>query len=165
MLGAMLPEGMRLLFFCLCLASVCAADTPKPCVFCEIVAGRREAAVVLRDERVIAFMDIAPHNPGHVLELRLQLAGDSLGGPAARAVVLWVAARRRAAASPKAGIRAEGFTFRMNAGAAAGQTVFHAHLHVVPRFAGDGGGDKHSAERPAAAELEAIAAKIRAQLE
>ena len=165
MLGAMLPEGMRLLFFCLCLASVCAADTPKPCVFCEIVAGRREAAVVLRDERVIAFMDIAPHNPGHVLVIPVQHAEDILGVTASTAEEMMVAAQRIARAIRKAGIRAEGFTFRMNAGAAAGQTVFHAHLHVVPRFAGDGGGDKHSAERPAAAELEAIAAKIRAQLE
>ena len=156
---------MRLFLFCLLLVgTAAAADGPKPCVFCEIVAGRGAAAVVFRDDRVVAFMDIAPHNPGHVLVIPVQHAEDILAVPAATAEAMMVVAQRIARAIQKAGIKAEGFNFRMNAGAAAGQTVFHAHLHVVPRFVGDGG-DRHPGERVTTGELEAIAARIRAQLE
>jgi histidine triad (HIT) family protein len=157
---------MRLLLLGLFMAAgiVCAGE-PKPCVFCEIVAGRTEAAVVYRDERVVAFMDIAPHNPGHVLVVPVQHADDILTVPTDTAEEMMVVAQRSARAIRKAGLKADGFNFRMNAGAAAGQTVFHAHLHVVPRFVGDEGGDRHPQGKLPLSELEPIAAKIRAQLE
>ena len=162
----MVPEGMRLLLIGLFLvAGVAFAGEPKTCVFCEIAAGRDEAAIVYRYERVVAFMDIAPHNPGHVLVVPVQHAADILTVPADTAKELMVVAQKIARAIRKAGLPAEGFNFRMNAGAAAGQTVFHAHLHVVPRYAGDAGGQSHEAERVPVRELEPIAARIRAQLE
>ena len=146
---------MRLLLVCLMLATGTAfAGEPKPCVFCEIVAGRAEAAIVYRDERVVAFMDIAPHNPGHVLVIPVQHDVDILTVPAATAQEMMVVAQKIARAIRKAGLKADGFNFRMNAGAAAGQTVFHAHLHVIPRYAGDAGGQTHVGERVPVAELE-----------
>ena len=157
---------MRLLLIGLLLAAgVAFAAEPKPCVFCEIVAGRAEAAVVYRDERVVAFMDIAPHNPGHVLVVPVQHADDILTVPDDTAKEMMVVAQKIARAIRRAGLQADGFNFRMNAGAAAGQTVFHTHLHVVPRFVGDAGGQRHVGDRVPVAELEPIAAKIRAQLE
>lgn len=157
---------MRLLLIGLLMATgVAFAEEPKPCVFCEIVAGRAEAAVVYRDEHVVAFMDIAPHNPGHVLVVPVQHAADILTVPAETAKEMMVVAQKIARAIRKAGLQADGFNFRMNAGTPAGQTVFHAHLHVVPRFVGDAGGQRHVGERVPVSELEPIAAKIRAQLE
>lgn len=144
---------------------VAFAGEPKPCVFCEILAGRAEAAVVYRDERVVAFMDIAPHNPGHVLVIPASHAADILEVPAATAEAMMAVAQKIARAIRLAGFQADGFNFRTNAGVAAGQTVFHAHLHVVPRFTGDAGGQAHQGGRVPVGELEPLAARIRAQLQ
>ena len=157
---------MRLLLIGLLLAAgVAFAAEPKPCVFCEIVAGRAEAAIVYRDAHVVAFMDIAPHNPGHVLVVPVQHADDILTVPDDTAKDMMVVAQKIARAIRRAGLQADGFNFRMNAGAAAGQTVFHTHLHVVPRFVGDAGGQRHVGDRVPVAELDPIAARIRVQLE
>ena len=164
--SGLLPEGMRLLLIGLFLLTGAAyAGEPKPCVFCEIVAGRGAAAVVYRDEQVMAFMDIAPHNPGHVLVIPVAHASDILEVHTATAEEMMVVAQKIARAIRKAGLKADGFNFRMNVGAAAGQSVFHAHLHVVPRFVGDAGGQTHVVARVPVGELESVAAQIRAQLE
>ena len=143
-----------------------AADTPKPCVFCEIAAGRLEAElVVYRDELVVAFMDIAPGNPGHVLVVPAAHADDIVATPAATAERTIVVAQRIARAIRRTDLKAEGFNLVMNAGRAAGQTVLHAHLHLIPRFAGDAGGHGERArERVPVEELAPVAAKIRAAL-
>ena len=146
-------------------AGAAFAGEPSPCVFCDIVAGRAPAAIVFRDERVVAFMDHSPHNPGHVLVVPVQHAADILGVPAATAEEMMVVAQKVARAIRKSGLKADGFNFRMNTGAAAGQTVFHTHLHVIPRYVDDAGGQSHVGERLPVDELEPIAAKIRAELE
>lgn len=138
--------------------------SPKSCVFCEIAAGRLEPElVVYRDELVLAFMDIAPGNPGHVLVVPAVHADDIVAVPAATAQRMIVVAQCIARAIRRTELRAEGFNFILNAGRAAGQTVFHAHLHVVPRYDGDSGGhgDKPRRRLPSD-ELAPVAAKIRA---
>lgn len=139
----------------------------KSCVFCEIAAGRLEPElVVYRDELVLAFMDIAPGNPGHVLVVPAQHADDIVAVPAATAQRMILVAQCIARAIRRTELRAEGFNFIMNAGRAAGQTVFHAHLHVVPRYAGDSGGHGDKPRRQLTSEeLKPVAAKIRAAVE
>jgi histidine triad (HIT) family protein len=109
---------------------------PKDCIFCKIVAGQAPAHVVCEDERTLVFMDLFPVADGHVLLVPkahctnlLDAAPDDLAAVGARA--RGVARAIRDVLAPD-GIGA----FQLN-GAAAGQTVFHYHLHLIPRRAGD----------------------------
>ena len=111
--------------------------TSSSCIFCRIVSGEIPASVVYRDDRVIAFLDIAPVNPGHLLVIPVQHAA-TLGEMApADGERVFATAQRLAAALRRSGIRCEGINLFLADGAIAGQEVFHVHLHVVPRFAGD----------------------------
>ena len=104
-----------------------------PCVFCEIVAGRAEASVVHEDDQVVAFLDINPINPGHLPVIprrHLPALSDlepELGGHLFRVALAMQRADRRS------GVRREGINLFVADGEAAGQEVFHAHLHVFPR--------------------------------
>jgi histidine triad (HIT) family protein len=140
-----------------------AEGDAKPCIFCEIVAGARPAAIVYRDELVLAFLDHAPRNPGHVLIVPVVHAADLVSTPAATAARMTVVAQRIARAIRRADLRADGFNFIANTGGAAGQMVFHAHLHVMPRVAGDAGLGAPR-ERVAMDVLAPVAARIRAAL-
>jgi histidine triad (HIT) family protein len=109
---------------------------PKDCIFCKIVAGEAPAHRVHEDERTLAFMDLFPVADGHVLVIPkahchnlLDAELDDLRAVGARSRSLARAIRE--VLSPD-GIG----TFQLN-GAAAGQTVFHYHLHLIPRRAGD----------------------------
>ena len=140
-----------------------AAEEKKPCPFCEIVSGSRPAAIVWRDDTVLAFMDNAPRNPGHVLIIPVQHAENLLELPPETARRMMTLAQRVARAIRQTDLPAEGLQLQMNAGKAAGQTVFHAHLHIIPRFTAEppATGEKNKAKLE---DLEAVAAKIRAQL-
>lgn len=142
-----------------------AEPAPAPCIFCEIAAGRtnQPAREVYRDDLVVAFMDRAPRNPGHVLVVPIRHAENALDTPPATTARLAVTAQKIAQAIRRTDLRAEGFNLQSNSGRAAGQTVFHFHVHVIPRFAGEtpAGAEKVAA---APADLEAAAAKIRAAL-
>ena len=113
------------------------------CVFCRIAAGVHPAEIVYQDERVIAFLDIHPLNPGHTLVIpkvhveRLSDLPEELCGPL-------LAAASRVARAAVTALGAAGVNLVVNDGRAAGQAVLHLHLHVVPRFPGDGGGSLHS---------------------
>ncbi|HEU4391677.1 MAG TPA: HIT family protein [Blastocatellia bacterium] len=134
------------------------------CVFCSIVAGRRPASFVYRDEACSAFMDIRPVNPGHVLVIpnghSMSLADLSDDcGPA-----LFQLARRVAQAVRKSGLRCEGVNLWLADGEAAGQEVFHVHIHILPRYRGDGFKLSFGPEYGKASdrrELERTAARIR----
>ncbi|MGW0195305.1 HIT family protein [Nonomuraea sp. NPDC003201] len=108
------------------------------CVFCEIIAGRVEAGVVHEDDSVVAIMDHKPATVGHVLVIpRVHVAGladadDAVG------TAIWRTARRVSGALRASGLRCDGVRLSLADGEAAGQDVFHLHLHVVPRFPGDG---------------------------
>jgi histidine triad (HIT) family protein len=110
----------------------------EACVFCEIVAGASPAAFVLRDERVSAFLDVRPIVPGHTLVVpnahgaSLEDVGADVAADVMRCAHVVAAAVRRS------GLRCEGVNLLLADGPAAGQEVFHVHLHVIPRHAGDG---------------------------
>lgn len=138
---------------------------PK-CIFCQIAAGEAEASFVLRQDDVIAFLDVAPLVPGHALVVpRPHHAGladlpDALGGR------MMAAARRVALGMRRALGQCEGVNFFLADGAAAGQTVFHCHLHVIPRRRGDGFGVRRpSLAVPSRRDLEEQAARLRAACE
>ncbi|MGE5529136.1 MAG: histidine triad nucleotide-binding protein [Patescibacteria group bacterium] len=108
-----------------------ARSPMQDCVFCRIVAGEIPAAIVHRDETVVAFRDINPVAPTHILlvprehipDLRSDRAAD--GG-------LWEALMRAIQRLAQAeGVADGGFRIVVNTGAAAGQTVPHLHLHLL----------------------------------
>ena len=132
------------------------------CVFCEIVAGQALASVIYEDETALAFMDIQPVNLGHLLIIPRRHASFLADLHEATGAHLFRVAMRMAEALRRSGIRCEGVNLFLADGEAAFQEVFHVHLHVFPRFAGDP--FKIEADwsvRPARAELDALAATIR----
>lgn len=126
------------LLLLLCVLSLRAAEAPKPCVFCEIVAGtRQQEGIVHRDDKVVAFLSIGPRNPGHMLIVPVAHAENFLEVPADTMHAMTDAAKRIAVAIKHTDLRMDGFVLQMNTGKAAGQSVFHAHLHLIPRYDGE----------------------------
>jgi diadenosine tetraphosphate (Ap4A) HIT family hydrolase len=112
----------------------------ESCVFCEIIAGRTPASIVHRDEQCMAFMDISPITPGHLLVVPLAHASSLADLDTTTGGHLFVVAQKLAGAIRKSGLKADGINLYLADGEAAGQEVLHVHLHVFPRFAGDGFG-------------------------
>ncbi len=106
------------------------------CFFCKIVAGDLPARIVDEDERTIAFMDIAPATRGHALVIPRAHSSDllSVDREDLSAVAL---ASQRLAARAKERLGADGVNLLSSCGRAAWQTVFHFHIHVIPRYDGD----------------------------
>jgi len=109
------------------------------CIFCEIVSGQSEASIVFRDEQVTVFMDINPVNPGHLLVVPNQHASGIDDVPEKVCSRMFIVGRRMAKALRRSGLQCEGVNLYLADGAAAGQDVFHSHLHVIPRFKGNPG--------------------------
>jgi len=106
------------------------------CLFCRIVAGELPATIVDEGERTLAFMDINPATRGHALVIPRAHAQDLHEiGPAE--LQACVATAQRLAERMRARLGADGVNLINSCGAAAWQTVFHFHLHVVPRYVGD----------------------------
>jgi histidine triad (HIT) family protein len=106
------------------------------CLFCAIVAGELPARKIAEDDRVVAFMDINPATRGHTLVVPRVHATDLLeiehADLAACALMGQKIARRA-----KSRLGADGVNLLNSCGAEAWQTVFHFHLHVIPRYAAD----------------------------
>ncbi len=134
------------------------------CVFCQIVAGRIPSTKVHEDELTLAFMDIGEVNPGHMLVAVKPHVENIYGLDETLAAAVFRTAARVARAAQKA-YAPEGLTLYQANGVAAGQTVFHFHLHLVPRYAHDGMRLSWPAKNPPRAQLEANAARLRAALD
>ena len=133
------------------------------CLFCEIVGGRSPSSVVFRDGRCIAFMDIQPVNPGHLLVVPIEHAATLSDLDEDVGAHVFRVAQRLAGALRASGIRCEGINLFLADGEAAGQEVFHVHLHVLPRFYGDGFGLRFGpnyTNKPDRQELEAAAQRV-----
>ncbi len=110
--------------------------TDPDCIFCKIVAGELPATIVDEDERTIAFMDIAPATRGHALVIPREHSRDLLAVSSEDLQATAQAAQRLARrASERLG--ADGVNLLNSCGSAAWQTVFHFHIHVIPRYDGD----------------------------
>jgi histidine triad (HIT) family protein len=106
-------------------------------IFSKIIAGELPCFKVYEDEHVLAFLVINPIQPGHTLVIPKTPSEDGLAcGSEDLARVMAVA--QKIAVSLKEVVSCDGVNFIMNNGEAAGQEVFHTHLHVIPRFTDDG---------------------------
>jgi histidine triad (HIT) family protein len=133
------------------------------CVFCRIVARQIPATVVYEDDHVLAFMDIGQVNPGHVLVAVKKHAENiyALDDALAQAVFRGAARVSRAI---QAAFQPEGLSVYQANGKAAGQTVFHLHIHLVPRKEGDGMALTWPVKNPPRELLEDYAARIREKI-
>lgn len=106
------------------------------CIFCDIVAGRAPAWRVYEDDHAVAFMDINPATDGHALVVPRTHARDlwDIGEEQAREVM---ASTVRLAGIIKRALSPDGLNILHASGWAAFQTVFHFHLHLIPRYQGD----------------------------
>ena len=113
------------------------------CIFCRIVAGEVPAEVVSREAEVVAFLDVEPLADGHMLVVprahvaRVEELKPSAADALLRAVVRLAGPVREALGAP-------GTTIGINNGDATGQTIPHVHVHIVPRWPGDGAGSIHT---------------------
>ncbi|HEY6399317.1 MAG TPA: HIT family protein [Solirubrobacteraceae bacterium] len=112
------------------------AVSDPDCIFCKIVAGELPAQIVGQDERTVAFMDISPATRGHALVVPRQHARDLLDIER-EDLAATIAAAQRLARRVSDRLGADGVNLLNSCGSAAWQTVFHFHVHVIPRYAGD----------------------------
>jgi len=113
-----------------------APSTSSDCLFCKIVAGEIPATRVREDERTVAFMDINPATRGHLLVVPRAHATDLLEVPQ-EDLAACLAAAQDLAGRQRERLGADGVNLLNSCGAAAWQTVFHFHVHVIPRYADD----------------------------
>ena len=138
------------------------------CVFCKIVEGVFDSVKIYEDDLLLSFMDIQPVNKGHILIIpkkHVELAADLDESTAGEMFKL---ANKINKALRKSGIRTEGINYFLADGEAAGQEVFHTHLHIIPRFKDDGFGLKfpegYRKILPGREELKSLSEQIRTAL-
>ncbi len=137
---------------------------PGQCIFCRLVAGEIPSAKVCEDALTVAFMDIGQVNPGHVLVATRRHAVTLLDiTPEEAAAVLQTA--QRVARAAQAAFDPPGMTLFQANGPVGGQTVFHFHLHVLPRHEDDGMALAWPRKEPGGAVLQDYAARLRAALQ
>lgn len=111
--------------------------TERSCIFCRIAHHEAPAHIVYEDERTLAFLDINPMTRGHTLVIPKRHYRDLFAIPAEELQAVVLAAQHLAQALRR-GLGAEGVNLLQSNGAPAGQVIFHFHLHIVPRYPGDG---------------------------
>lgn len=131
------------------------------CLFCKIAKKEIQGAVIYEDEGVVAFLDIHPRAPGHTMVIPKTHSETLLDLPLEAVAPLFKGVREVTARLKKA-LCPDGFTIGVNQGQASGQVVDHLHVHIIPRFKGDGGGSIHSVVlNPPRESLQEMAEKIR----
>lgn len=140
-------------------------DTSPPgsCIFCRLIKGEIPASKVYEDEQTVAFMDLGQVNPGHVLVAIKRHAATLLDiTPDEAAAAMQTA--RQVALAVKSAFDPPGLTLLQCNGKEGDQTVFHFHMHVVPRHADDGVALSWPRKDPAREQLEIYAEQIRQRL-
>jgi len=138
------------------------------CIFCRIIAGELPASVVYEDENAIAFLDIQPITPGHILVTPKYHVDSLVDLPKGEAAHMMVVAQTLDKALRRSELQCEGVNLFLADGRAAGQDVGHVHLHVFPRFVGDKFEvhfNPFSRDQPSREILDENASKIRKALE
>lgn len=140
-------------------------DTSPPgqCIFCKLVAGEIPAARIYEDELTLAFMDLGQVNPGHVLVATKRHAVTVLDLTPEEAAAVMLTGQRVARAVEQA-FAPDGMMLAQFNGKAAGQTVFHYHMHVVPRHDDDGLTLGWRRPEPGAQVLQGYAVRLREAL-
>ncbi len=129
-------------------------------VFAKIIRRELPADIVYEDADTLAFLDIHPNNPGHTLVVPKKPFRNIFDIDDETLTATWRAVRKIARAV-QAATGAEGLNVNTNNGSAAGQVVFHYHVHIIPRFADDGFRLWPGKAYPSAAASAALAEKIR----
>jgi histidine triad (HIT) family protein len=136
----------------------------EDCIFCKLVNSQLPVSTVYEDDRVIGAMDIQPVNVGHVLIFPKTHAAQLTELPLDLGAHMFKVAMKISEALRASGVHCEGTNLLLADGEAAGQEILHVHLHVIPRFEGDGFGFRFHADYvvlPQREELDDIASKIR----
>jgi len=127
------------------------------CIFCQIIRKEKPANIIYEDDRTIAFLDIRPISEGHTLVVPKKHYRDIHEIPDKEAAYLFKVAKNVATAVEK-GVNADGISIFQNNGRAAGQVIFHIHVHIVPRFEGQKTSYRRNANRE---KLDTVTEKIR----
>lgn len=131
-------------------------------VFARILREEIPAVRVYEDEQTLAFMDVMPQSSGHTLVIA-KTAAENLFDLPPEAAIAVMRTTQRVARAVQTGMRADGIMLNQFNGACAGQSVFHFHMHIVPRYEGTSL-RRHSDSMEDSAVLEANAVKIREAL-
>ncbi len=133
------------------------------CIFCMIANGEIPAATLYEDDDFRVIMDMGPAAKGHSLILPKQHYANIYELPEELAVKAFSLAKKMATAMTEA-LHTDGFNIVQNNGAAAGQTVFHFHMHLIPRYENDGAGFGWNPGTLTDADREEVVAKVAAVL-
>jgi len=106
------------------------------CIFCEIAAGKAPVEIIYEDENILSFLDIKPLNIGHALVIPKRHYENYLDLPADELRNITLISQKIAAKIVKA-FEPDGFNIIVNSGKAAGQSIFHFHYHIIPRYSDD----------------------------
>ena len=135
------------------------------CLFCKIVDHTVPVATIYEDDNVVAFLDVHPRAPGHTLvipKIHVQCLRD-LTDELIEPLFMIV---KKIAGTLENVFSANGMTIGINQGEASGQTVPHLHIHLMPRFTGDGGGSIHSVvNNPSGDAIDVIRERIGKELQ
>lgn len=133
------------------------------CIFCKIANGEIPAATLYEDENFRVILDLGPASKGHALILPKSHAANIYelsDEMAAKAMIL----AKKMATAMTAALKCDGFNIVQNNGECAGQTVFHFHMHLIPRYKGDQVGITWHPGELSDADKEAILLKVKEQL-
>lgn len=132
------------------------------CIFCKIIAGQVPSEQVFEDEQVLAFLDINPINPGHLLLIPKEHS-ETLLETSTEVLCQLMSHVPNLARAAISAVGADSFNLGVNVGRAAGQVVFHTHFHIIPRFATDShrlwGGQPYGAGK-----MQEVGSEIRQEL-
>jgi histidine triad (HIT) family protein len=120
-----------------------AKEDKANCILCKIVAGTSPVSLIYQDENIMVFPDLYPINPGHLLIIPKAHVTSMVDLEPEIAADMMKMAIRLDKAIRKSHFQCQGVNIFIADGEAAGQDVFHFHLHVIPRFSGDGFGFKY----------------------
>jgi histidine triad (HIT) family protein len=140
------------------------ATVDGECVFCAIGGGRAPASVVHDEGDLLVIADLRPMSTGHLLVIPRAHSAGLHDLPAEIGGRLFQVGQRMAGALRRSGVRCEGVNLFLADGVAAGQEVPHVHLHVLPRHPGDGVTIRANLSVRPRAELDELAAVVRAAL-
>lgn len=131
------------------------------CLFCSIARKEIPAKIVYEDADTLAFLDIHPRAMGHTIIIPKTHAENIVTADDALTISTFLTVRKIAGILNNT-LKPEGFTIGINHGSVSGQTVPHVHVHVIPRYIGDGGGSIHSVVNyPSPLSLDEVALKIK----
>jgi histidine triad (HIT) family protein len=132
-------------------------------IFAKIVRGELSCAKVFEDADTLAFMDVFPQGPGHTLVIHKRSRARNLLEAEPGDLAVLIATVRRIAVAVRAALTPDAMTVMQFNGAVSGQTIFHLHFHVIPRWEGIALG-RHAAGMADADELAALASRIAAKV-